>query len=241
MFYCAICDDDAFFLDLINPKIKECFAKHNISCKISVYTSPEYLLRDIKNGMNYDVLFLDIEMPEMSGMVLANKIKSINPYNIIVFLTSHTEYAIDSFELDIFRFIPKIDFEKKIYKCIEDAISKLELQKNMSYTVVKKNIVTKLAYKQIMYIKKDGKYSCIYCTGGIVAKVRKPLKELFGELNQDEFIFVERGYIVNLAQISKIDGLDIYLFEGEKIPASRLLLNKIKEKLALYWGERFVL
>ena len=62
---------------------------------------------DIQEQKHYDLILSDIEMPKMNGMELAGYIKSYLPQVFIIFITSHIKYAIDAYELSIFRYVPK--------------------------------------------------------------------------------------------------------------------------------------
>ncbi|MEY8533208.1 response regulator [Blautia pseudococcoides] len=87
------------------------------------YTRSQKLLCHItEDGSHYDLILLDIEMAETDGMELAEKIKPFLPDVKIIFITSHLEYAIDAYELSIFRYVPKNDIEKRLTAAITDAV-----------------------------------------------------------------------------------------------------------------------
>ncbi len=107
--------------------------------RIAVYDDDKAavpLLYDItKDGFYFDLILLDIEMPESTGMKIAEKIKPYLPNVKIIFITSHIEYAIDAFELSIFRYVPKDDIDKRLLPAILDAVKLLELEDGKSYTI----------------------------------------------------------------------------------------------------------
>ena len=67
------------------------------------------------------MILLDIEMPGISGMEIPQQLKGFLPNVRIIFVTSHTEYAIDAFELSIFRYVPKNNLEVKLAAAVVDA------------------------------------------------------------------------------------------------------------------------
>ena len=89
--------------------------------------------------------------------------------------------------------------------------------------------------KDIFYIQRDGKNASIISSVGI-AKVRKSLQQVFDELNTPEFIFVDRGCIVNIIQIMKISDGMVVLKNGEQLPISRSHLQEVKQKINQFWG-----
>ena len=96
----AICDDEEKSVALHKKIVRECLQSEGIGCEITTYTLSQNLLYDITDdGFFYDLILLDIEMPGISGMEMPQKIKTFLPNVRIIFVTSHTEYAIDAFEL----------------------------------------------------------------------------------------------------------------------------------------------
>ena len=69
-----------------------------------------------------------------------------------------------------------------------------------------------------------------------ISKVRKSLQQVFDELHAQEFIFIDRGYIVNIIQIMKISGSMAYLKNGEMLPISRSHLQEVKKQINRFWG-----
>ena len=135
-------------------------------------------------------------------------------------MTSHTEYAIDAFELSIFRYVPKNNLETKLTAAITDAAKLIELEAGQEYTIQTANHMEKIPYKDIFYIQRDGKNSSIVSSVG-TSKVRKSLQRVFDELNAPEFIFIDRGYIVNIVQIMKVSDSIAILKNGDQLPISR--------------------
>ena len=68
------------------------------------------------------------------------------------------------------------------------------------------------------------------------SKVRKSLRQVFEELNTPEFIFIDRGYIVNIIQIMKVSDSMALLKNGERLPISRSHLQEVKQQINRFWG-----
>ena len=83
----------------------------------------------------FDLILLDIGMPGISGMEIVQRIKSELSEVRVIFITSHVQYAIDSFELNIFRYVPKADLEKRLPYAVSDALKLLLLEDRKYYTV----------------------------------------------------------------------------------------------------------
>ena len=232
----AICDDEEKSVALHERIVKECLQAEGIGYAITTYTQSRNLLYDITDdGFFYDLILLDIEMPGISGMEIPQQLKGFLPNVRIIFVTSHAEYAIDAFELSIFRYVPKNNLEVKLAAAVIDAAKLIELEAGQEYTIQTASRMEKIPYKDIFYIQRDGKNASIISSVGI-AKVRKSLQQVFDELNTPEFIFVDRGCIVNIIQIMKISDGMVVLKNGEQLPISRSHLQEVKQKINQFWG-----
>ena len=232
----AICDDEEKAVALHERIVKSCLQSQGIGYEITTYTQSRNLLYDITDdGFFYDLILLDIEMPGISGMEIPQRLKGFLPNVRIIFVTSHTEYAIDAFELSIFRYVPKNNLEVKLAAAVTDAAKLIELEAGQEYTIQTASRMEKIPYKDIFYIQRDGKNASIISSVGI-AKVRKSLQQVFDELNTPEFIFVDRGCIVNIIHIMKISDGMVVLKNGEQLPISRSHLQEVKQKINQFWG-----
>ncbi len=132
------------------------------------YTQSRNLLYDITDdGFFYDLILLDIEMPGISGMEIPQQLKGFLPNVRIIFVTSHTEYAIDAFELSIFRYVPKNNLEVKLAAAVTDAAKLIELEAGQEYTIQTASRMEKIPYKDIFYIQRDGKTPALYPVSGL--------------------------------------------------------------------------
>ena len=232
----AICDDDKEAVSLHENIVRESMQACGFGYEITTYIHSNNLLYDIvEDGFFYDMLLLDIEMPEMTGIEISQKLKPHLPNVKIIFVTSHIEYAIDAFELSIFRYVPKNDLAKRLAAAITDAAKLIELEVGQEYTIQTNSHMEKVPFKNIFYVQRDGKNASIVSSEGI-SKVRKSLQQVYNELNSQEFIFIDRGLIVNIIQIMKVsDGMAV-LKNGEQIPISRSHLQEVKKQINRFWG-----
>lgn len=232
----AICDDDNSAV-MANKEITEkCLSQSGSVGRIDTYTSSDNLLYDItEDNFFFDLILLDIEMPGNTGMEMAEKIKPCLPNVKIIFITSHIEYAIDAFELSIFRYVPKNDIEKRLSAAVCDAVKLLRLEEGKIYTIQTKSRLEKIPCKEIYYIERDGKNASITAAGG-VSKVRKSLQQVYGELDAEEFIYIDRGCIVNMIHIMQVKEGMAVLKNGVSLPISRTHLQEVKAQINNYWG-----
>ena len=235
MVKCAICDDEKAISDKIRELTLKVFLENELRIDITTYNDSEKMYYEIRDGIRYDLVILDIEMPQYDGMQIAEILKKTQPECMVIFLTSHKKYAIDAFELEIFRYIPKDEIEIRFEKYVAEAARQLKVLCENSYIIQKKNSVEKLPYKDIRYIKRSGKNTVFMCTDNREAKERKAVTSVIKELNTSEFLVIDRGCAVNICYISKIDLFDLFLKNGERLPVSRANTKKVVETLTKYW------
>lgn len=237
----AVCDDEACFVEQIQTILSSQARGLPSAIHISAYIGSGQLLYDVEEGAHFDLLFLDIEMPEKDGMTLAAALRQRLPMALIVFVTSHTQYAVKAYELSIFRYIPKSSLETALPLAVRDACALLSRTPADTYVVENARRVQKVPADDIQYIYKDGKYSVIVLEHEEIP-VRKPLEQVLGELNapgrDGGFLMTERGYIVNLFHVDKMEENEIYLDNGVTVPVSRRNQKEVRESVISYWRAR---
>ena len=94
----AIVDDESAYRRHIVEMIDSVYGKSEVSCYL--YSDGSELIRSFENGFKLDAVFLDIEMKDVDGMTAAKKIREYSKDIPVIFLTSHTELAMDGYEVD---------------------------------------------------------------------------------------------------------------------------------------------
>lgn len=236
MLHIAVCDDDPCAAQTHKEITEKCLQQCKCIGEITVYTDSENLFYDItEDHFFFDLILLDIEMPGSTGMEIAQNMKPYLPNVKIIFITSHIEYAIDAFGLSIFRYVPKNDIHGRLPAAIKDAVKLLELEDGKAYTIQTNSRLEKIPFRDIYFIERDGKNASITAVSG-VSKVRKSLQQVYEELDAAEFIYIDRGCIVNLIHIMQVkDGMAV-LKNGKALSISRSHLQEVKGQINHYWG-----
>ena len=211
--------------------VRECLQAAGIGCAITTYTQSRNLLYDITDdAFFYDLILLDIEMPGICGMEIPQQDpRAFYPHARIIFVTSHAEYAIDAFELSIFRYVPKNNLETKLPAAVIDAARLIELEAGQEYTIQTASRMEKIPLQGYILRPAGWQKRHASCPAPGLPKCRKSLQQVFDELDTPEFIFVDRGCIVNILHIMKISGSTAILKNGEPLPISRSHLQEVKQ------------
>ena len=242
MLQIAICDDEITQLNRIQQITQACYQTNQIFASIHTFSSSNALLYEIEDSIHYDLLILDIEMPGLNGMELAHQVKKYLPNVLIIFVTSHMEYVLDAYELSIFRYIPKNGSADRLENALLDAAAMIELQARDSYILQSSAKLDRIPLKNLLYITHEGKNACLFTnltdpdTGNFKEyKVRKSLQQVYDELDPAEFIFIDRGCIINLSQVMSIQGSNCILKDGTRLQISQARVQETKDKLLLFW------
>lgn len=233
---CVVCDDVRKEAELTKEKILKAYENCKFRCEVSVYTKGHHMMSVIESKRNIHLLVLDIEIPDISGIDLAKAVQKLGKKCIVIFLTSHNEYAIDGYELGVFRFIPKDRMDEMFEKALKDAADKIMKEFRKNFLIQHHDSIEKIYYDDINYINKDGKNSVIHLTNKQTLQVRKTLSDIFEELNSPEFTYIDRGCIANIDNVWKVDKKDWVCANGIRLPISGTVRTTIKDTLFSYWG-----
>ncbi len=233
----AICDDDERCLAANEALVKEYITAQKIIADIHTFKSGEFFWHDIQEGQFYDLILLDIEMPGKNGMDIAKSIAEHSPSSLAVFITSYQKFAVDAFEYSIFRYVLKNEIREKLLPAIKDALFYIELQSDQTYEIRTTTQFQKVPYKNIIAIRKDGKYSIMVLFDSEI-KIRKSLSAIHKELDSEDFVYVDRSCIVNLVHIVKLDEMDVYMSNNTKLAVSKKRHRELKEIINMFWGDK---
>lgn len=223
----AICDDDykaiekiEQYLGILNDNLLE---YEEFFCGEELQ---EYML---KENVEFDVYMLDIEMKNLSGIELAKKIRENDANALIVFITSHSQYVYDVFDVVTFDFIKKpLDFQR-----FRRTVDKIErylcvANKNFDFNFRKNNY--SIALKKISRLEKDRRRVWIYTTNGNNYHCNMKISDIWEQLDEDMFASLNQSLIVNIAEIEDIIGDKIVMKNGENLYVSRNYRRDLKKK-----------
>lgn len=178
-----------------------------------------------------DVLFLDVEMPGMSGIELVQSLESKRP--MIIFTTGTTDYAAVAFDLNVVDFLIKPIVPARFLQAIEKA-RELYRNKNTTSTnadefifIRDSSIVRRLKVSDILYLEAKGDYVQINVPNQVY-NIHSSLKSVEQKLSPNIFLRVHRSFIVNVSKIDTVEGGTL-IVNNMMVPVSdafRATLNK---------------
>jgi len=225
---CVVVDDEA-----ISRKILEkCISDTPFLNLVGSYSGALELRKDLPNKA-VEIIFLDIQMPEMNGLEF---VKSIENIPQVIFVTSRTNYAVEAFENDVTDYLVKPVTYPRFLKSVEKAKKINELfsenkDENIIYVKSDSRLI-KVDLTQIIFIKALGDYVRLH-TKQAKFTILSTMKAMETKLNSSDFQRVHKSYIVRKDKILKLEKNVIHM-EKVHIPVSRTYKDVLKSSLKVF-------
>lgn len=229
---CLIVDDEPMAREILKNHLQKVDAVNVVAtCKNAIEAFNEI------NSNKIDLIFLDINMPEISGLSFA---KSINSNTKVIFTTAYREYALDGFNLQAVDYLLKpISFERLLQAVnkfigenhVEEASSPpdLKLDRNDFIFVRADRKMIKINFSKISFIESYSDYLKIHLDDKIVI-TRETITSIEAKLPKNEFIRIHRSYIVSIAEIESFTN-EIIEIHKKTLPISRSYKKDVLARL----------
>lgn len=220
----AICDDNKYALEKIKQCIDQSFSSHKTEFEIHCFLNGERLLNDI-SFIEFDVIFLDIDMPGIDGFEIARSLKEDSYKCFIIFITNYSELVFRSFDFQPFYFIKK-DPVGMIPENIDHVVNKLisnMKQKQIIEVTDTDGMKRFISFEDIVYIKSKGHYLNYYLKDKSVIIIRDSISVIEEEYCAFGFSRIHRSIIINMKYVRSANlkfGKLILYCNKETIPLS---------------------
>jgi len=234
----AVCDDQREGMELITAAVENEFMSYGIRIEVKQYTDPVEFLSNVDNGVSFDVVFLDIDMPELDGITLARKLKAHSGI-IVIFVSNREEYIFDALKINPFTFVRKREIKTDMSYAVENMVALIKKrykERNKTITLESNNKVYRFNPYKIMYVEihdkiitfheKDSKFDIPY-----------RLSDLLQVLEEYRFIQIHRKIAVNCLYIFAVERKDVVLDNGHRLPLSKYKEKEVREKFCEMAGK----
>jgi len=229
----AICDDETAIGAELEQVVTDILTALKIEHEIDVLFSPEELEKQMRNGVAYDFMFLDIEYlnSHKNGVGLGKLIREEFENNqvTIVFISRESKYALELFQVHPLDFLIKPLRKEKIEKVIHKYLALSELlKKELSYKKGRETF--KVQLKDIVYLESVGRKLYLHVADGTEIEFNGVLKEVYeSQLRAYDFLFIHASYVVNYEHISKLTFTHAKLMQkGLELPISKHRQNEVR-------------
>ena len=226
----AVVDDEAHFQQEIYHMLENHY--QSLDVVIDCFSEGKTLLERMeKSNITYDIAILDIEMPAMNGMELAQKIQGQQVHTEIIFLTSYMEYALQGYEVQALRYLLKPVQEEKLIEALE-CVEKRR-QKEQYLFLKDGRGEERVPLREILYMEAINQDIMIYMKHQ-VKKVRYNLKEYEKELEKFGFVRIHRSYLANLLHTKRLEKAELVMDNDSVLPVSRTRYQFVRKRLWEY-------
>lgn len=237
----AICDDDRMFLDAYHCQLEKILQARRIKATIELFTNPVELLEAAEQlEVFYDMVLLDIEMPEMNGKECARRLRLINKHFKLIFITFHADQVFTSFGLNPSAFIPKDHFKQLIPIEIDRIITEIEAEQEhwLAFDVVsdedhEKKLV-RVKPEDILFFESIQRKVALHTKEDTFLLSSIGFEAIKAEYRKLGFIEVHRLTFVNVRAISSLGKQTLQLVNGHELQVSRRRYQAVLQAMQEY-------
>lgn len=203
----AVCDDNTAMLQRIKKAIVSVMKAQSIEYRVNIFSNGDSVLQ--QNSIEpFDILFLDIEMPDTDGFEVAKQLRDSFSNSYLIFITTHSELVYNSFDFQPFNFIRKTDIIPIEMK-IDEIMTKLLVHTKQNDKVILEDKMSEkcsVFIRDIIYLESSGHYCKFY-----IRDKERPIKQRgtipeFLEMYKNyNFIQIHRGYIINMRYLDEMN------------------------------------
>lgn len=233
----AICDDNRDDRRMIQQEVERVYLPHfdanQSECEFSMYETGNDLMKNLEDVLNVDVLFLDIDMPGVNGLEIAEAIEAC-PHKVnLIFVTNRNDLVFEAIHFRPFRFLRKECLHEEIEEALLAVISKMK-EESVLCEFESGSEIVKITVREIVYLESAGHYVRVHRQDDSVCVVRSRMSELDKRLGLMGFVRIHIGYLVNIRNIYSISSKGVVLDNGMELPISRKHVERVKRMHADY-------
>lgn len=231
MYRFAVCDDNQEDMEYIEKLIRVWNQSAGYQIRIERFPSGEAFLFAYEDDPGFDVLFLDIEMKEISGIDLAQKLRELGSGIQIVFVTGYMEYIAQGYDVEALHYLLKPVTEEKLFGVLDRAMERLK-NRERELTLTLPEGIVRIPLAEIRYLEVMGNYVTIH--GRESCSVKRTLSQL-EELLDERFYRIHRSYIVNMQLVKKCTRTEVILKDDTALPLSRRNYEGLNRAMIMYF------
>ena len=226
----AICDDDRSDRDTVHACVDEYLKQKDISADVRIFDHPDAMLEECEQFRPH-IYILDIVMPMLTGIQAARELRWDQPEAQIIFATSETSYALESFDVNPINYILKPVDREKLFSTLDLALSRVDTGNEKSITIKVKGGFRSLRTDDILYIEYRNHIVSYHMISGDVISpptLRIGFAEYLEKNHADDpFVRCHESIAVNPSSIDKLTKTEITLRNKEQIPVSKSRYSEV--------------
>ena len=229
----AVIDDEGLFRMQLKMMVEKVANARTLQLDVEEFESGPEFVKALKER-RFDIVFMDIFMPDMDGIETARKLRELSEKTFLIFMTASDGHYPDAFSLHAFDYVTKPFTIERIDRLIGEIVEHTPIDA-IFIKITVGSVDERIYLKNIVSVTTDGHYLEIHKDDGSSSRVRLTSGEFLNMAGSDKrFLMINRGIIVNMDFIDRIDGADVYLDDRTVYPISAKKVSDIKQKIQDY-------
>ncbi|MCF0146057.1 MAG: response regulator transcription factor [Eubacterium sp.] len=224
----AVVDDETEYQDQLCSNLELYLSESRIHANISCFSNAEDFLASLNKTL-YSVIFMDIYMKDHNGVDVAMKLRAEDNDCPLVFCTSSSDHMPEAFSCHAFDYIVKPSTYERIKKIMDDLMKVLpDIRRYI--TIENGKVSVSLLHSEIIYVTTSGHYLHIVTQHRGDYTIRQTMPDFISQLDDSDFLLVNRGILVNMNHISNISGTHCILNDKTDLPVKTRSSAEIAQK-----------
>lgn len=232
MYHIAIVEDEKEYAEQLQTFLKQYEGEHNVKFKVTVFEDGAEILEDYQPI--YDLILLDIEMPEVNGMDAADQIRKKDQEVVMMFITNIASYAIRGYEVGALDYVMKPITYYGFAMRLGRALKRVQQNEQKAVLLPLSDGVKKLQIQQIYYVEVQNRILHFYTDEGEYT-IRGTMQKVEESLRGHSFAKCNHWYMVNLRHVTEVRK-NIAVVAGHELEISRRNRTPFMKALAEYVG-----
>ena len=228
----AVCDDDARQREYVQEIVDAWAKKNDHRTDVRQYAGTSPFLFDYAEEKDFDILLLDIEMPQINGIELARTVRKDNGSVQIVFITGFADYIFEGYEVSALHYLMKPVRQDKLFEVLDRAAANLQKTERVILLPVDGETL-RLPVSHIQYVEAFS-HSVAIVTESETIQVKMSISEMEKMLGEG-FVRCHRSYLVGLKYIARLSKTEVILDNGGTLPLSSGAASQVHKAFVSYY------
>ena len=234
MYNIVICDDENMFVSEIRKNLEQYAHTKGVDFRFQIYYDGKDLLDNYQN--DFDLIFMDIKMEKMDGLMAAEEIRRRDKTVGLIFLTSIAEYVWKGYEFGAINYLLKPLTYGRLEMELDRFFASYPGKEERFLIIANDAGKFKVPYKQLRYIETKGRNVLLHYEKQHLIFYKSMKETVMMLKNETMFAQCHASFLVNLSYIMSVENMEAMLSTGERIPISHPKRKAFMLKLAEYWS-----
>lgn len=238
MIQIAVCDDNIDELSNMIQLVNQYRSSKHLNCEYAVFQNGFELIAALEKGKRFDFYCLDIIMPAFTGIAVAREIRNFDKNAPILFFTSSTEFALESYSVKAINYVLKPISKEKLFFTFDDVLERIKMPQEDAIIVKSTEGIQKILIPNLVFAEVIGRSVLYHLLSGKVIECTESFTSVCNNLLKHScFIKTHRSYIVNMQHIDTIDNHQVTLQTLSSVPIAQGKAREIKQRYLAFQME----